>query len=280
MVVQPASEQSWVARIFRGPAREWIWDRTIALYFRTETGRPTMKGSGVLLKIADAAFILSAGHVLKHAQDMEIQIGPMAKGSRVIKPQDGQVGISPDLDDVDIGFVRLSEETASELAVHKKFTRMNNLDLHLSEPCDGAYCFLGFPQRDNSPDYDKNRINPTPFHYLCEPLRNPDEAKPGINVLFKVTKDIVILSDLENSDVEEQRMPELNGISGCGMWRLFGVGDRADHSHRWDPSWIRLVGIEHTWARRKWVKGTFIRQAINLIANTYPELRTSIELTW
>ena len=35
-----------------------------------------MQGSGILLKIADAAFVLSAGHVLKLGKDMEIQIGP------------------------------------------------------------------------------------------------------------------------------------------------------------------------------------------------------------
>src|ERR1041384_7022867 len=111
MIVAPSpAEPSWAVRIFHGQSRAWIWDRTVALYFRTETGRPTMKGSGVLLKIADAAFILSAAHVLKHAEEMELQIGPMSHGSRLIRPDDAQVGINKNLDDVDIGFIRRSEE--------------------------------------------------------------------------------------------------------------------------------------------------------------------------
>lgn len=156
---------------------------------------------------------------------------------------------------------------------------MNNLDLRTSDPCSGAYSFLGFPAKENSPDYIKKEINPVPIHYLCEPLLNTPEARADISVFFKVTKDIAIVSDLQNSLIEEQRMPELNGISGCGMWRLFGIEDRTDRLEQWQPSWIRLVGIEHGWVRRKWVKGTFIQHVISLIANTYPELRASIQLS-
>jgi hypothetical protein len=238
-----------------------------------------MGGSGVLLKIADAAFILSAAHVLKHAEEMELQIGPMSHGSRVIRPDDAQIWIHKDLDEVDIGFVRLSEATANELSIHKSFIRMDSLDLRVSDPCSGAYTFLGFPAQYNSPNYDKKEITPLPIHYLCNPLLNAPEAHAGTSVLFQVTKNTVILSDSQNSLIEEQRIPELNGISGCGMWRLFGVEDRVNRLDQWQPSWIRLVGIEHGWVRGKWVKGTFVRHAISLIANTYPELRTSIQLT-
>ena len=238
-----------------------------------------MKGSGVLLKIADAAFILSAGHVLKYAEEMELQIGPMSHGSQLIRPEDGQVGVSKDLDDVVIGFVRLSQETANELSIHKSFVRMNNLDIRISDPCDGAYSFFGFPAKDNSPDYTKKEIAPLPIHYLCMPLLNAPEARSNTSVFLQVTKSRIIISDSENSLIEEDRMPELNGISGCGMWRLFGIEDRTDRLDQWQPSWIRLVGIEHGWARGKWVKGTFVKHVISLIANTYPELYGSIQLT-
>lgn len=278
-VAEPTNEALWTERIFRGPAREWIWDRTVGLYFRTETGWPTMQGTGVLLKIADASFVLSAGHVLKKAEEMQIQIGPMAKGSRLIALQRGeQFAFSDDLDDLDLGFIRLSTEASDELARYKKFTRMNELDLSTSDPIPGRYCILGFPSQINTPDYSKKLIDAMHFHYLGEPILNAPEAKHGMSILLKVTKDTVMLSDPENSISEEQRMPELGGISGCGMWRLYGVEDRIARLDLWEPSWIRLVGIEHTWARRKWVKGSFAKHVVDMIEQAYPELHPSIRL--
>jgi hypothetical protein len=241
-----------------------------------------MQGSGVLLKIADAAFVLSAGHVLKQAEDIGIQgvqIGPMAKGSRLIKYGAAEVTWSNDLTDLDLGFIHLTDSATLELSHHKKFARMDDLDLRTSEPFPGAYCILGFPRQFNSPDYAKREISARHFHYLSSPVLNAAEAKPGVSILFELTKDIVTFSDPENSSSEEIRMPELNGISGCGMWRLYGVEDRTDRLDKWQPTWIRLVGIEHGWVRRKWVKGTFIRHVIDMIENAYPDLRASLCLT-
>lgn len=276
---EPSIESSWTLRIFRGPSRKWIWDRTVGLYFRTETGNPTMQGSGVLLKIADAAFVLSAAHVLKLGKDMEIQIGAMAKGSKLIKLPAAQFAFSDDLTDLDLGFVRISTETANELSRFKEFARMSDLDLRTCQPCSGAYCVLGFPQQLNTPDHVKREINPLHLHYLCHPVPDAAEAKPEISFLLRMTKDTVVLSDPENSISEEQRMPELYGISGCGMWRLYGVEDRVNRLDLWQPSWIKLVGIEHGWGRRKWVKGAFVRHVVDMIEGAYPELRASIQLT-
>jgi hypothetical protein len=69
------SDEEWGLRFMLGLSKNWILERTVALYARTETGEPVMQGSGVLLKIADTAFILSAGHVLKAAKDMGLLIG-------------------------------------------------------------------------------------------------------------------------------------------------------------------------------------------------------------
>jgi len=267
------------ARIFRGPARQWIWDRTVGLYFRTESGEPVMRGSGVLFKISNVAFILTAGHVLKEHQDMEIQIGAMAKGSKLLKAHGRRFGFTNDLADMDTGFIELSEEVAGELSKYKAFTRMNDIDLRTSDPCAGPYCILGFPQQINTPDYNKKEINARPLHYLSTPLPRNDEGKEGVTLLLKVTKRTVILSDPENSIEEETRAPDLQGISGCGMWRLYEAEKHAGRLDRWEPSWIRLIGIEHGWVPGKWVKGTFIRHAIDLIENSHPELQASFKLT-
>jgi hypothetical protein len=238
-----------------------------------------MQGSGVLLKIADIAFVLTAGHVLKGNRDMEMLIGPMAKGSRTIKAHDGQFAFSDDIADVDVGFIRLSDEAAKTLSNHKSFARMSDLDLRTSNPCSGRYCILGFPQQINTTDYVNREISALHFHYMSSPIILPSESKPQVTLWLEVTNGIVTLSDSEAATEGEVRMPELNGISGCGMWRLYGTEDRIDKLEQWDPSWIRLVGIEHAWVRGKRVKGTFVQHAIDMIENAYPDLRTSIRLS-
>jgi hypothetical protein len=238
-----------------------------------------MWGSGVLLQIADIGFVLTAGHVLEKTKDQEMLLGPMVEGSETITAQDGQFGYSPDLDDLDVGFIRLSREVAQKLSKYKSFTRLSELDFRTSHPTPGAYCILGYPKRFNTPDYEARAIDPVPLYYLSRPVILPDEGKPDVTLCLEVARDTVMLCDLNAATEEEIRMPELGGISGCGIWRLYGTENRIDQLDRWEPSWIRLVGIEHTWVRRKRVRGTFIRHTIDLIGGSWPELRASIQLS-
>jgi len=69
----------------------------------------------------------------------------MVKGSKLIKLPDAQFTFSDDLTDLDLGFIRMSAETANELSSYKEFARMSDLDLRTCQPCPGAYCVLGFP---------------------------------------------------------------------------------------------------------------------------------------
>jgi hypothetical protein len=307
---QPSVEQTWALRIFREQARAWIWERTIGLYLRQQQGDPVMYGSGVLLRIADAAFVLTAGHILKEVippkvreatiarrstaalnkasreeatcpVTTEILVGPMAKGSHLTRlVGEVHVVIADGHSEVDAGFIRLPAETVQALAEHKKFLRMSDLELHLWEPNPGRYCLLGFPAKDNTPNYLKKEIDALPFCYLTRPILNALESTPGISFLLELTNDKVIFHDSVKSISEERRMPELKGISGCGVWRLYGDKDVADRLDRWDSSRIKLVGIEYAWMRRKWVRCVFIQHLIELIRNFSPDLHSSMSIIW
>jgi hypothetical protein len=262
-----------------GPSKNWILERTVGLYARTETGDPIMAGSGVLLRIADVAFVLSAGHVLKAMRDMGILISPMANGSQLIRPGELDVIASEGHSEIDAGFIRLFPKTVEALAIHRKFLTMADLAIGTTESKPNYYCFLGYPQQLNTPDYLRKRIDARPLCYLTPSVVESHEATPGISVLLDVTKDTVILSDSESSKIEEQRMPHLKGISGCGIWRLDRKRERMDPSGDAAGSAIRLVGIEYAWAPRKWVKGVLIHHVIGLIVDAYPDLRPCIQLT-
>jgi hypothetical protein len=64
------------SRIFKASQR-WIKERTVALYRIMPEGNLVMVGSGVLLQIAHAAFVLSAGHVLEGLAEGAALVGPM-----------------------------------------------------------------------------------------------------------------------------------------------------------------------------------------------------------
>jgi hypothetical protein len=138
------------ARIHRS-SRDWIKLRTIGLYRVMEGGNPVLEGSGVLLKIADAPFVLTAGHVLHAvAENAAILIGPMAgitKPAHFVTLTSPTVQISKDaMNDhavIDIGYARLTDEAERELRDYGKvFMRLDNLELGRT-PTQGLYSVLG-----------------------------------------------------------------------------------------------------------------------------------------
>lgn len=76
---------------------------------------------------------------------------------------------------------------------------------------------------------------------------------------------------------EGQRPVALQGVSGCGIWRISTEQDLA-HEDTWDPSHIRLAGIEHSVLGRKAIKGLLAFQLISDIRRHNPDLATTINL--
>jgi hypothetical protein len=261
-------------RIFRA-SQKWIFDRTVGIYAQARGGNPRLEGSGVLLQIADAPFILSAGHVLKASKDAAIMPAPMMPGSRTIPMPRVRISFTAEQKQVDVGFIRLPDEVASELKQHgKKFTTRADIDIS-DEPARAFYSVVGYPAKTNTPDYQAMRVNVLPLchaTYLYD--RDDVDSTPGVSIVLRFKQDTIT-----RPDGETDRMPSLKGISGCGIWRLYGDGDRLGRLDTWDPGWIRLAGIEHGCIERKYIKGTMIKLVLNLIERANPDLGASMRLT-
>jgi len=261
-------------RIFRA-SRTWIFDRTVGIYAQTRGGNPRLEGSGVLLQIADAPFMLSAGHVLKASEDAAIMPAPMMPGSRMIPMPGVPITFTAEQRQVDVGFVRLPDEVASELKQHgKKFTTRADIDIS-AEPPRAFYNVVGYPVKTNTPDYQAMRVDVLPFchaTYLYD--RDDVDSTPGVSIVLRFKQHTIT-----RPDGETDRIPSLKGISGCGIWRLYGAGDRLGRLDTWDPGWIRLAGIEHGCVERKYIKGTMIKPVLELIERANPDLGASMRLT-
>ena len=79
-------------------------------------------------------------------------------------------------------------------------------------------------------------------------------------------------------DINENsvHVPRPEGMSGCGIWRL---NDPSQPLYLWRASDVKLVGIEHRWRKHhRYLVGTSVRHAVQLILKHYPELRRTTDL--
>jgi hypothetical protein len=90
-----------------------------------------------------------------------------------------------------------------------------------------------------------------PTQLTSAPDRNPDTT-------------IALFLEDENGD--RARLPALQGISGCGVWRLHRKGD---DPRTWSVDQIKLVGIEYGFIKGA-ILGVRARHVIGGIATQFP----------
>jgi hypothetical protein len=70
------------------------------------------------------------------------------------------------------------------------------------------------------------------------------------------------------------RLPEAFGMSGGGFWQSWVPNE----GHVWSPSNYQLFAIQSTWYEKgNYLRAIRIRHWLDLIAETYPELKGPIE---
>lgn len=266
---QVQGEQREFAKRALQDASEWILARTVVLYAQATGGNPVIEGTGVLLKIADVAFILSAAHVcagvVKDGRALLVGV----HGAPLISLEGLDVQVSDDRGDEDIAFMRLPSEVAVVLARHKSFLRLSEVDVERRPPTRGSYAVLGFPcgsQRTVA----EGVLNAEPFWFLSW-------LYEGELVSFTVGKSIALefvpkrVLDLNGDPV---RAPELRGISGCGIWRLIGIDDGVP-GQAWQPAHtIRLAGIEHTVVGPA-IKGVLAFRVVDAIRQNHADVASA-----
>jgi hypothetical protein len=87
---------------------------------------------------------------------------------------------------------------------------------------------------------------------------------------------IALFLDDEHEDEhgDRARLPELRGISGCGVWRLHAKGD---DPRAWSVDRIKLGGVEYGFIKGA-ILGVRARHVIGGIATQFPELEPCIRL--
>ena len=256
---------------------------TIPLYTK-QYGITLLCGSGVLLQIAEKYFIVSAGHTFdaRRMLDLPLWVTDGVVGNSLLPL--GQVLIRSSVTAVaydrtdepfDTAVCELSSETASKIAVQKRFLRLIDVDPWDQQEPRSWYMVYGYPTKLSPADEQSQSINANAvalatFLYCDErgPLVNYDK-EVGIAIDFDSTT-------TQDDDGNPAVPPYPSGISGCGIWRLVEAGTDA---RRWTVDDVKHVAIDHTLKTgQKVLVGTRIRYALQMIYRNHVDLRPAMEM--
>ena len=198
-----------------------ILKSTIQFFYDNEKGEQKATGSGLLIKVTEKYFMLTAAHVIAEdynniyviLPEKELQLG-------------GQLHFTPlppsgkrEDDKIDIAVMELPDNVVADLLSIFQFITLDNIGIGHKNPDNGYYLSVGYPATKTKKVWNKNEISSEPFTYQTEINDNFDFDKTGFSppTHIAVEFDGKVKSE-KNENIH--KAPELNGISGSGLWFL------------------------------------------------------------
>ena len=225
-------------------------------------------GSGVLVTISEAIFLLTAAHVVDWSEQGALCI-PSNAG---IVPIEGSVasletpkGVTRSKDKIDLAYYKLSKSLAASL--HQSLYLLERSDLWLTDNTldDDVYTFSGFPvskSRSKEETVSTELFSYSGHAAIDEKYENLGYDKDtNIVINYRLRKSV-------SPDGVKINPPHPRGISGGGIFRW-----SKDVARR--PQELRrsLVGIAHTYLKSKnCLIGTRLDLYYQLIAQNNPDL--------
>jgi len=193
-------------------------------FLRSNNERLEHEASGVLVRIADSAFVLTAFHVLKPLLEGKISMligagrqypaGTSLSGLRVLRADDP----------FDIALIELSEEQAQQIALTHSFINLAQCDTSkLFEPRQ-LFFVCGFPEVDTLSSTLRKTLHLVPFGFVTGAYAGDISQLPS----SAYRADLHLPLDYSEGNRKDEMgapipLPEPRGMSGCGVWRLPSV---------------------------------------------------------
>ncbi|HPH64525.1 MAG TPA: hypothetical protein PLF40_02230 [Kofleriaceae bacterium] len=223
-----------------------------------ENGRPHAIGSGTCIEIGGRFFVATAEHVISPYSNENLLIV-----SR-LERQDWTPRILGRGEDstLDVGWLELDADVVGEM--DRYFIPISKLRSFCHHVGQDIAVVHGFPRQFVDVDDAKMLLAVQPLCYGSTTLDTADMPE------LIVSRDIYLPfpnEDITKSDGSPAPPVAAPGMSGGGIW---SVNVNADGV--WSTESCRLIGIEHSWLRFKWVKGTQIQHWLQLLVRDLPEL--------
>jgi hypothetical protein len=241
-------------------------------------------GSGTLLALGDAYFVLSAGHVLREAKDRDATVGIGASNCPFVaatRPWILSGGVQ-DSDEHDIALYRLTSEEAGRLE-GAQFVRIGdvNFDVDLS---GSFFVISGFPsmwsQEPSSANVSMSSkllvYGTTLYEKEAVAFENFDSERHFLLAAPReeMYDDAGDLKSFRTRFGHPADFPDgLRGISGCAVWRLGPTGVTPD---KWgEPG---LVGVENAiYNKRQAIRATRWNSVTTLLHAAFPDVRPVLQ---
>ncbi len=233
--------------------------------------------TGVLYQVADHHFILTAAHWLRDIIQHNILLFiPTYGAADPGIPLVGALFHTTEKEIRDVGVIHLDEATAEKLKSRKEFLRHGKVCISDADP-EGLYVVFGYPEEWFGRTADSELIT-RPLPYFCQRYSGetmPDSGyDPQLHMALGFDRNVVT-----TQDYSRQTLPTARGMSGCGIWRVADCSKEG--VERWSTKELRLVGIQHTWCNeRKYLLGTRIQYALQVVSMNYPELERPLDLIY
>jgi hypothetical protein len=106
------------------------------------------------------------------------------------------------------------------------------------------------------------------------PRRQSTFYDPNVHMLLDFTRDAINFS---RGGVDQ--LPELYGISGCGVWQVGDIIEKEVKAR--DEDNVTLVAIQHRWIEElNYIQATKIRYALGFVIDNFPGARGAMNLVY
>jgi hypothetical protein len=248
--------------------------RPLAPIYKEGHRHPEQFGTGILIRVEDLIFLVSAGHVADQVRGGAHYFGAGGRllplpSLRLSSPVESSR--SRDEDPVDLGYWVLDPHTASFLTSADTLTLATLDPARVPSEVESAQFVLnGYPRTRQPRRLDSDEYVAKPFSFLTDEANDREYAAIDLptdqNILVAFDKDDVFRA---GSRVDG---PDLFGVSGGAIWRLSGPLASSQNP--------RLAGVATTWRRSKpkVVIGTRIHVWIHAAAKEFPvQFRAAVD---
>lgn len=253
-------------------------DRATVSLIAVQNSKIVHDRSGVLYRIGDHYFVLTAAHdlqdIVKHNIGLYVSMNHPAA---MPMPLTRAKFIGTEADCRDLSAIWTPPDIASEISKYKQFLKHNQISQSF-ESMRALLLFYGYPAHWSGHTISETSIVSTALAFSTyEDHLDPNTVlnyDPRIHMLLNYTHNAIhALSG------DTHAMPSLQGISGCGIWQV-GVRHEKGAMPHTDET-LTLVGIQHgVFTNLDRVKATRIEYALGLIVDHYPETRAAMSLAY
>jgi len=204
-----------------------ILGRIVVPLFREENGRPEHFGTGFFIRAKQAAFLVSAAHVLERGRELFYYVEP-----NITAQLSGEVRLSKwvgdrERDPVDIGVLKLDRSIPPYPGVDKFALDASYLHPGLTPRADKMYTIIGFPATKSRTNPAARQVTSTAYSFRVRSIPDQDYAALGCSPEAHVVLS-VDLRDGVDSTGHQRNFPKPQGMSGSPIFVLHDEAGRSN----------------------------------------------------